>query len=290
MITRFHATGANAGTPKMRSELRIPVTTPVMPRIATIGNRIRVSVTTRSAETLSWPYSSRCTYSGAVSMNTALTAPRNTAVVHSTMPATRHASRSRPPSCSSRNTGTKAPEMALSATMLRTRLGRLKATLNADIAGPAPNTAAATLSRTRPATRDRAVAAPNAAVDTASRRCSAIAAAVYRRPPSGPLCYHHAAPERGVFRMANSKQQAKRVRIASRQRLENLRYRTQIKTLFRRLDEAVESGDDEAVATAHRRLQGLLDRAASHRAIHRNAASRKKAQAARAVSGERTAA
>ena len=90
--------------------------------------------------------------------------------------------------------------------------------------------------------------------------------------------------------MANSKQQAKRVRIASRQRLENLRYRTQIKTLARRLDEAVESGDDEAIASAHRKLQTLLDRAASRKAIHRNAASRKKAQAARAVSGERTAA
>ena len=90
--------------------------------------------------------------------------------------------------------------------------------------------------------------------------------------------------------MANSKQQAKRVRIASRQRLENLRYRTQIKTLFRRLDEAVESGDDEATAAAHRKLQTLLDRAASRGAIPRNAASRKKGQAARAVSGERTAA
>jgi small subunit ribosomal protein S20 len=90
--------------------------------------------------------------------------------------------------------------------------------------------------------------------------------------------------------MANSKQQAKRVRTAARQRLENLRYRTQIKTLFRRLDEAVESGDDEAIASAHRKLQTLLDRAASRKAIHRNAASRKKAQAARAVSRERTAA
>lgn len=90
--------------------------------------------------------------------------------------------------------------------------------------------------------------------------------------------------------MANSKQQAKRVRTAARQRLENLRYRTQIKTLARRLDEAVESGDDEAISSAHRKLQTLLDRAASRKAIHRNAASRKKAQAARAVSGERTAA
>ncbi len=89
--------------------------------------------------------------------------------------------------------------------------------------------------------------------------------------------------------MANIKQQKKRVHIAARQRLENLRYRTQIKTLARRLDEAVESGDDEAIASAHRKLQTLLDRAASRKAIHRNAASRKKAQAARAVSGERTA-
>ena len=58
MITRFQITGANAGRPKIRSELRMPVTTPVMPSTATIGNRIRVSVTTSSAETLSCPYSS----------------------------------------------------------------------------------------------------------------------------------------------------------------------------------------------------------------------------------------
>ena len=90
--------------------------------------------------------------------------------------------------------------------------------------------------------------------------------------------------------MANSKQQAKRVRIAARQRLENLRYRTQVKTLFRRLSEAVESGDEEAVTTAHRRLQTLLDRAAARNAIHRNAAARRKAQAERIAAGERTAA
>ena len=83
--------------------------------------------------------------------------------------------------------------------------------------------------------------------------------------------------------VANSKQQAKRVRTAARQRLQNLRYRTQIKTLFRRLDEAVDAGDAEQVAAAHRRLVVLVDRAASRSAIHRNAAARRKSQAARMV-------
>ena len=63
--------------------------------------------------------------------------------------------------------------------------------------------------------------------------------------------------------MANSKQQAKRVRTAARQRLENLRYRTQIKTLFRRLADAVDAGDSEQVDVAHRRLVALVDRASS---------------------------
>ena len=88
--------------------------------------------------------------------------------------------------------------------------------------------------------------------------------------------------------MANSKQQKKRVRIAARQRLENLRYRTQIKTLFRRLDEAADSGESERIADAHRRLTVLLDRAAARKAIHKNAAGRKKSQATRIAAGIKT--
>ena len=90
--------------------------------------------------------------------------------------------------------------------------------------------------------------------------------------------------------MANSKQQEKRVRVAARQRLENLRYKTQIKTLFRRLGSAVEAGDAEQISDTHRRLTVLLDRAAARHAIHRNQAARKKSQAARLVSGAKTAA
>lgn len=90
--------------------------------------------------------------------------------------------------------------------------------------------------------------------------------------------------------MANSKQQAKRVRTAARQRLENLRYRTQIKTLHKRLERETDAGEAELAAATHRRLQMLLDRAASHNAIHRNAAARKKSQAARVVSRQTTSA
>jgi small subunit ribosomal protein S20 len=83
--------------------------------------------------------------------------------------------------------------------------------------------------------------------------------------------------------LANSKQQRKRVRTAERQRLENRRYRTGIKTLFRRLDEATDAGDGEAIESAHRGLVRLVDLAAARRAIHRNAAARKKSQAAKLV-------
>ena len=81
--------------------------------------------------------------------------------------------------------------------------------------------------------------------------------------------------------MPNIQQQKKRVRIAARERLENLRYRSTIKTLTKRLARAVESGDGELAAAEHRALVRMIDKAASKRALHKNAAARKKSQAAR---------
>ena len=83
--------------------------------------------------------------------------------------------------------------------------------------------------------------------------------------------------------MPNIRQQEKRVRIAARQRLENLRYRSTIKTLTKRLEAAVAEGDQDGVQTDYRRLVSLIDRAAARGAIHRNAAARKKSQVARLV-------
>ena len=83
--------------------------------------------------------------------------------------------------------------------------------------------------------------------------------------------------------MPNIQPQKKRVLIAVRQRDENLRYRSTIKTLTKRLETAVTVGDADVVAAEHLALVRLVDKAASNGAMHKNAAGRKKAQAARLV-------
>ena len=88
---------------------------------------------------------------------------------------------------------------------------------------------------------------------------------------------------RGSFHaMPNIKQQEKRVHLAARQRLENLRWRSTAKTLMRRLEQA-EEGE---AAERHRELVRWLDRAAAHGALHKNTAARRKAQAARVLAGK----
>jgi small subunit ribosomal protein S20 len=85
--------------------------------------------------------------------------------------------------------------------------------------------------------------------------------------------------------MPNIKQQKKRVRIAAEERLENLRYRSQVKTLTKRLATAAADGDSAAVETEHRNLVKLIDRAVARGALHRNTAARKKSQAAKLAAG-----
>ena len=85
--------------------------------------------------------------------------------------------------------------------------------------------------------------------------------------------------------MPNIQQQKKRVGTALRQREENIRFRSTVKTLTRRLQSAVEAGDAAAIAEEHRTLIRWVDRAASKGAIHANTAARKKSQAARLVAG-----
>jgi small subunit ribosomal protein S20 len=85
--------------------------------------------------------------------------------------------------------------------------------------------------------------------------------------------------------MPNIQQQIKRVRVAERQRDENLRYRSTVKTLTKRLEAAVADADADKVAAEHRELVRLIDKAASRGALHKNTAARKKAQAAKLVAG-----
>jgi small subunit ribosomal protein S20 len=81
--------------------------------------------------------------------------------------------------------------------------------------------------------------------------------------------------------MANIASQEKRIRRAERERLENRRYTSAIKTYFRRLEAAVGEGDAARADAEHQTLCSHIDRAVSRGALHRNNAARKKARAAR---------
>jgi small subunit ribosomal protein S20 len=86
--------------------------------------------------------------------------------------------------------------------------------------------------------------------------------------------------------MPNIKQQKKRVRTASEERLENLRYRSTIKTLTKRLSTVAEGGDKAAVAEEHKSLVKLIDRAVARGALHKNTGARKKSQAAKVAAAK----
>ena len=81
--------------------------------------------------------------------------------------------------------------------------------------------------------------------------------------------------------MANIKSQIKRNNRSQRERIENRQYTSAIKTYFRRLETAVNAGDDDAAGAEHRRLISLIDKAVKRGALHKNTGGRKKARAAR---------
>lgn len=81
--------------------------------------------------------------------------------------------------------------------------------------------------------------------------------------------------------MANIHSQKKRILRAERERLENRRYTSSIKTYFRRLERAIADGDSEVAQTEHRMLVKTIDKAIKRGALHRNSGARKKSRAAR---------
>jgi small subunit ribosomal protein S20 len=81
--------------------------------------------------------------------------------------------------------------------------------------------------------------------------------------------------------MANIHSQKKRILRAERERLENRRYTSSIKTYFRRLETAVAAGEADVADTEHRQLVSMIDKAVKRGALHRNTGARKKSRAAR---------
>jgi small subunit ribosomal protein S20 len=81
--------------------------------------------------------------------------------------------------------------------------------------------------------------------------------------------------------MANIASQEKRIHRAERERLENRRRTSQVKTWFRRLESAVGEGDAARADEEFRSLVSRIDKAVKSGALHRNSGARKKARAAR---------
>jgi len=85
--------------------------------------------------------------------------------------------------------------------------------------------------------------------------------------------------------MANIHSQKKRILRSERERLENRRYTSKIKTYFHRLERAVSAGDDQTADAEHRVLVQTIDKAVKRGALHRNSGARKKSRAARVRRG-----
>jgi small subunit ribosomal protein S20 len=85
--------------------------------------------------------------------------------------------------------------------------------------------------------------------------------------------------------MANIASQEKRIHRAERERAENRRRTSQVKTWFRRLESAVAEGDAQRADEELRQLVSRVDRAVGSGALHRNAGARRKARAARIRAG-----
>jgi small subunit ribosomal protein S20 len=85
--------------------------------------------------------------------------------------------------------------------------------------------------------------------------------------------------------MANIHSQKKRIERAARERLENRRYTSKIKTYFHRLERAVADGDDGVADSEHRVLVQTIDKAVKRGTLHRNTGARKKSRAAQVRRG-----
>jgi small subunit ribosomal protein S20 len=81
--------------------------------------------------------------------------------------------------------------------------------------------------------------------------------------------------------MANIASQKKRILRAARERDENRRYTSKVRTFFRRLEAAVAEGDTDRANEEHRELVSTIDKAVKRGALHRNSGARKKSRAAR---------
>jgi small subunit ribosomal protein S20 len=87
--------------------------------------------------------------------------------------------------------------------------------------------------------------------------------------------------------MAHSKQSRKRIRQNAKRRTRNKAKASEVKTLMKRLQDAVAAGDKAAAAAMLPLLTKKIDKAAKSSVLHKNTAARRKSLVARAVAGSK---
>ena len=97
--------------------------------------------------------------------------------------------------------------------------------------------------------------------------------------------------------MANTKSAIKRIRVAERNRLRNKAYKSAVKTLTKRYEEAVAQHDADPSEENSKLVQekmsaaySKIDKAVKRGVMHRNTGARKKSRLAKALKSEEKAA
>ena len=81
--------------------------------------------------------------------------------------------------------------------------------------------------------------------------------------------------------MPNIKSAIKRVRVTKTKNLQNRMVKSSVKTVLKKFDAAVATGDAAQVESMLRIASGAVDKAVGKGVIHKNAANRKKARLAK---------
>lgn len=78
--------------------------------------------------------------------------------------------------------------------------------------------------------------------------------------------------------MANSAQARKRARQSDKQRAHNASLRSTLRTAIKKVRKAIAAGDQTAAKAVFQESQGVIDRIADKKIVHKNATSRVKSR------------
>ncbi|MDD5016842.1 MAG: 30S ribosomal protein S20 [Eubacteriales bacterium] len=83
--------------------------------------------------------------------------------------------------------------------------------------------------------------------------------------------------------MPNIDSAKRRMRVEAKSKLKNRMVKSELKTLAKKFNDAVSTGDKDVATALYKEYTGALDKAALKGTIHKNSSNRKKAQIAKAL-------